>query len=195
MKYLSADPVLVYAAAGLPPFDFYNDSVKVVNYGTFTDPNCGTVIGTKEDVELNFDGLRTRVMTDPSGVQEVRVDKVLDLTALGAQFKNLCTVPAGSKIKCAIIQIVQLVVAGGTSVKVGLGTNGTSPSLLGKTTDFLKNTQNGVVPADAASLIAGATNIDLSIVATAGGLGDTTPTAGMVRCVLVYDTPAVIPNV
>lgn len=195
MKYLSSNPVPVFCAADVPSLNFYTDTLKVLDHGTYTDPNRGTTIGTVEEQELNFDSLRSRVLTDPAGLQEVRVDKTVDLTTLGALFINICTIPAGSKVKCAIVQILTLIVAGGTSVKVGIGTHGTSPSLLGKTADLLKNTQNGLVPADAASLIAGSTNIDLSAVATAGAIGDTNISAGSARVILVYDTPVVLTNV
>lgn len=181
-------------AAALPGFDYYLDTIVVKNRTTEVQDR-GEVKVRAQDVEINFDQLRTQLFTDPAGVQEVRVDTVLDLTTLGALFLNVCTIPAGSKVKCAIIQIQALVVAGGTGVKVGLGTHGTSPSLLGKTGDLLKNTKNQLVPADAASLIAGSTAIDLSIVATGGTIGDTNISAGKVRVIIVYDTPAILANV
>ncbi len=182
-------------AAPLANLDFYNDTMIVKNRTSYT-ADRGESKQVEQDIEMSFDQLRTQLMTDPAGLQEVRVDKTLDLTTLGAKFLNVCTVPAGSKIKTAIIQIVALVVAGGTTVKVGLGTHGTSPSLLGKTSALTKNAQNGLVPADAASLIASSTAIDISGVTSAGtALGDTNISAGMVRVVLVYDTPVVLANV
>lgn len=177
-----------------PDLDWSADGIVIKNRYTKTLED-GTVKNLEQVKDYTFDAFRTRVLQDPSGLQEVRVDVTLDLTTLGALFKNVCTIPAGSKVKCAIIQILTLVVAGGTSVKVGLGTTGTSPSLLGKTATLLKNAQNGLVPADAASLIAGSTNIDISAVATGGAIGDTNISAGSVRVVIVYDTPAVLANV
>ena len=196
MKFLNAEPVASYLAAALPPYDFYADTLRVKNYGSYTDPNRGTTIGIEQDVEANFDAVRTRLMTDPAGVQEMRVDVTLDLTALGALFKNICTIPPGSKVKVAILQILQLVVAGGTTVKLGIGPHAGTVNLFGNTGDLLKNTQIGKVPADAASLIASSTGIDLCAVTSAGNAaGDTNISAGMVRVVIVYDTPAIIPNV
>ncbi len=181
-------------AAPLATLDFYNDTMILKNRTSYT-ADRGESKQVEQDIEVSFDQLRTQLMTDPAGLQEVRVDKTLDLTTLSALFKNVCTIPAGSKVKLAIIQILALVVAGGTTVKVGLGTHGTSPSLLGKTAALTKNSQNGLVPADAASLIATSTNIDVCGVASAGAIGDTNISAGMVRVVIVYDTPVVLANV
>lgn len=177
-----------------PSLDWSLDGVVVRNRKSVVGDD-GITKTLTQDSDYTFDQFRTRLLQDPSGLQEVRVDKTLDLTTLGALFLNVCTIPAGSKVKCAIIQILTLVVAGGTSVKVGLGTNGTSPSLLGKTSALTKNAQNGLVVADAASLIASQTNIDVCAVASGGAIGDTNISAGSVRVVIVYDTPAVLANV
>lgn len=182
-------------AAALPNLDFYNDTVVIKNRTTQTQDR-GEVKTLLQDIEINFDQLRTQMLTDPAGLQEVRVDKVIDFTANATKFINVCTIPAGSKVKCAIVQILTLVVGGSTTVKLGIGTHGTSPSLLGKTSALTKNAQNGLVPADAASLIASSTAIDLNGVTTAGtALGDTNVTAGTARVIIVYDTPVVLANV
>ncbi len=175
--------------------DFLVDTIVVKNKTSVTGDR-GEVKSQAQDQELPLSQLRTEMLSDPAGMQEVKVDSVIDFTANATKYINVCTIPAGSKIKCAIIQILTLVVGGSTTVKLGLGTNGTSPSLLGKTAALTKNSQNGLVPADAASLIASSTNIDLNGVTTAGtALGDTNVTAGTARVIIVYDTPAILANV
>lgn len=182
-------------AADLPNLSFTNDTIVVKNRTTETQDR-GEIKTRLQEVEINFDQLRTEMLTDPAGMQEVRVDKVIDFTSNATKFIAVCTVPAGSKIKCAIIQILTAVTGGSTTVKLGLGTHLTSPSLLGKTSVLTKNAQNGLVPADAASLIATSTVIDLNGVTTAGtALGDTNVTAGTARVIVIYDTPVVLADV
>ncbi len=182
-------------AAPVPNLDFTVDTITIKNRTSVTDDR-GLVKSQEQDQEINFSQLRTEVLSDPAGMKEVRVDTVIDFTANATKFIAVAVIPAGSKIKCAIIQILTLVVGGSTTVKLGLGTHGTSPSLLGKTAALTKNSQNGLVPADAASLIASQTTIDLNGVTTAGtALGDTNVTAGTARVVIVYDTPAILADV
>ena len=182
-------------AVSTPNLDYTVDTVVVKNR-TAVVGDRGESKQTLQEVEVTLEQLHTEVMSDPAGIKEVKVDTVIDFTGNATKYKNVCTIPAGSKVKCATIQILTLVVGGSTTVKLGLGTNGTSPSLLGKTSALTKNAQNNVVPADAASLIASSTGIDLCGVTTAGtALGDTNVTAGTARVIIVYDTPAVLANV
>ncbi len=182
-------------ATATPNLDYTVDTVVVKNKTSVTGDR-GEVKSQAQDQELTLSQLRTEMLSDPAGMKEVKVDSVIDFTGNATLFKTVAVVPAGSKIKSAIIQILTLVVGGSTTVKLGLGTHGTSPSLLGKTAALTKNSQNGLVPADAASLIASQTTIDLSGVTTAGtALGDTNVTAGTARVIIVYDTPAVLADV
>ncbi len=182
-------------AVATPNLDYSIDTVVVKNKTSVTGDR-GEVKSQAQDLEITLEQLRTEVLSDPAGVSEVKVDSVIDFTSNATKFINVCTIPAGSKVKLAIIQILTLVVGGSTTVKLGLGTHGTSPSLLGKTAALTKNSQNGLVPADTASLIAADTAIDLNGVTTAGtALGDTNVTAGTARVIIVYDKPAILPNV
>lgn len=182
-------------ATATPNLDYLIDTIVVKNKTTVTQDR-GEVKSQAQDQEITLAQLRTEMLTDPAGVKEVKVDSVIDFTSNATKYINVCTIPAGSKVKCATIQILTLVVGGSTTVKLGLGTNATSPSLLGKTAALTKNSQNNVVPADAASLIATSTAIDLNGVTTAGtALGDTNVTAGTARVIIVYDTPAILANV
>lgn len=182
-------------AAVLPNLNFYNDTIVVKERKTETQDR-GEVKTLQKDFEISFDQLRTQMLTDPAGMKEVRVDTVIDFTANATKFINVCTIPAGSKVKCAIIQILTAVTGGSTTVKLGLGPNAGDMDQLGKTAALTKNSQVGSVPTDALGLIATSTAIDLNGVTTAGtALGDTNVTAGTARVVIVYDTPAVLANV
>lgn len=182
-------------ATATPNLDYTVDTIVVKNKTSVTQDR-GEVKSQNQDQEIPLSQLRTEMLSDPAGVNEVKVDSVIDFTGNATKYINVCTIPAGSKVKLAIIQILTLVVGGSTTVKLGLGTQGTSPSLLGKTAALTKNSQNGLVPADAASLIASSTGIDLCGVVTGGAaLGDTNVTAGTARVIIVYDKPAVLANV
>jgi len=187
MKFLNGQPVAACLAAALPPYDFYADVIKMVNYGTYTDPNRGTTISTRQEVELNFDGLRTRVMTDPAGLQEVRVDVTLDLSVSGGNSNlPIAVVPAGSKVKLAAFKILTAVTSV-TGTSLGIGLEGSAPhSLLAGAANLAAAYQIGNVPGDAASLNASQVTYSLCCLLT-GTLE--TATVGIVRCILVYETP------
>jgi hypothetical protein len=176
-------------------YDFTLDTIAIVNKTRVTGDRGESLEQRKEEL-VTLDQFYTELHSDPAGITDVKVDTIIDFTSNATTYINVCTVPAGSKIKLAIIQITELVVGGSTTVKLGLGTHGTSPSLLGKTSALTKNAQNGLVPADAASIIASSTGIDLCGVTTAGSaLGDTNVTAGKARVIIVYSKPAVLADV
>lgn len=185
-------------AAGIDPtIDYVVDTVHVKKHDTFTTVPEGTVKNLTSRQEANLDSLRTLLFTDPAGMQEVRVDKTFDLTALGAAFVNVCTIPAGSKVKMALIQILAAVAVASTGDSLGLGTNGTTPTLLlAGAVNLAKNYQVSKIVGDAASIIAGSTAIDLCATKNSDGtLSDHNLTAGSVRVVIVYETPVLLANV
>ncbi len=185
-------------AAGLmPDIDFVNDTMPVHDYQNFTSFPEGVTKTLKIRKELSLDQLRTFLLTDPAGMQEVRVDKTLDLTALGAAFITVCTIPAGSKVKMALFQILTTVAVASTGDSLGLGTHAGTPTLLlAGAVNLTKNYQLSKCPSDATGLIAGSTVIDLSATQNSdGSLSSSNITAGKVRVIIVYETPVVLANV
>ncbi len=185
-------------AAGLmPAVDYYIDTLPVHDYQSYATVPEGVTKTLKVRKELSLDQLRTFLMTDPAGMQEVRVDVTLDLTALGAAYKNVCTIPAGSKVKVAIFQILTTVAVASTGDSLAIGTHAGTPALLLQgAVNLAKNYQIGACPADAAALIAGSTAIDLCATQNSdGSLSSSNITAGKVRVIIVYETPVVLANV
>ncbi len=77
------------------------------------------------------------------------------------------------------------VVAGGTSVKVGIGPVG-DPDKYGKTADLAANSKIDSIPAHA--VLTSAEDVQVHMVATAGSIGDTAASAGAIRLRLVFAT-------
>jgi hypothetical protein len=92
----------------------------------------------------------------------------------------LAAIPLGAVILSAQLVVVEDVVAGGTSVKVGLGEGVVDPDLYGKTALLAAPSANSLLVLPWAAL-AGALALELNLVTAAGALGDTAPTAGKVR--------------
>ncbi len=176
--------------------EFTSDLVPVIRNQSVVVGD-GTTRQLKVPVEITVDEFRQRIMTDPAGLQEVRIDQTFNLASLGAAFVNICTIPAGSKVRLAVIQILTAVTFASSGTSLGIGTHGTTPTLLlaGAAT-LTKNYQKANTPADAAGLIASSTAIDLcGVVQSDGSISLGNITAGRVRVLLVYNTPAILPNV
>lgn len=112
--------------------------------------------------------------------------RVIDetLSALAAVSTDLTEdVPSGAVILSVQANIETACVAGGTSVKVGVGTTG-DPDKYGKTTDLTQNQKIDTLPAHA--VLSSAEDIQVNATATAGGIGDTAFSAGAVRVRIVY---------
>ena len=186
------------ASSGTPQFDFatIDTVVAIQSQNQVIDPN-GNTKQIKVNQELTLDQLHQRLFTDPTGLKEVRIDQTFDLTALGATFTPICVIPAGSKVKLAKLQILTAVTTASSGDSLGIGTHGTTPTLLlAGAANLTKNYQVGKVPADAASIIASQTTIDLcATVQSDGSISLGNITAGRVRVLLVYITPAVLDNV
>ena len=176
--------------------EFTSDTVPVVRNQSVVLGD-GTTRQLKVPVNVTVDELHQRLFTDPEGLKEVRIDQTFDLTALGAAYVAVCTIPAGSKVKRATIQILTTVVDDGSGDSLGLGTNGTTPArLLQGAASLVANYQLSKVPVDASAIIASETTIDLCATVNAdGSLSDGEITAGSVRVLIVYDTPAILPDV
>lgn len=139
---------------------------------------------------------------DPWGPQRGRIVTPVTLTSLGAKYAKVTTLPAGSVIRFMGIQIATLVVASGTSVKIGLGLHSDSPIVpYVLTSDLLKNSQD-VSYGDAANdnfkglPLAADTDIDLLVTTSAGtALGSGNITAGQVIVSIIVDLPPTFPQV
>src|SRR4051812_28041416 len=110
-------------------FDFASDTVPVIRKQSVVLGD-GTTRHLQVPVEITFDELRQRIMTDPTGLKEVRIDQTFDLTLLGAAYVNICTVPAGSKVRLAVIQILTAVTFASSGTSLGVGTHAATPTLL-----------------------------------------------------------------
>ncbi len=137
-------------------------------------------------VEELSDVLRDRAESLKYNVFEATVD----LTDLGALFVALVTLPAGAVVRAASALITETVVAGGTSVKLGIGPTGTK----NKYGNVAALTADSHVEAAFASAVGTSTEaVLLNIVATGGtAAGDTTPTAGTVMVRIEYETMNVL---
>jgi len=178
--------------------EFTSDTVPVIRNQSVVLGD-GTTRQLKVPVVITLEELHQRLFVDPTGLQEVRVDETIDITALApdAGYIAVCVIPAGSKVKRATIQILTTVVDDGTGDSLGLGTHGTTPALLLQgAANLTQNYQLSKVPVDANAIIASQTTIDLCATVVAdGSLSDGNLVSGKVRVLIVYDTPAILPNV
>ena len=112
--------------------------------------------------------------------------KVIDetLAALSAISTDLTEdIPDGAYILSVQSNIETLVVAGGTSAKVGIGPIG-DPDKYGLSSAFTKNLKTDVIPAHA--VLSGAEDVQVHMVTAAGDIGDTVASSGAVRVRIVY---------
>jgi hypothetical protein len=124
-----------------------------------------------------------------TGLQVKVLEEVVVLTDAGAKFVAMTTpIPAGAVILSVQANIDVLAVAGGTSVKVGLGLNATDVNKYGITSALTKNLKINTIP-DWAVLSAPET-IDVCAAVTDGSdVGDSNFSAGSVRVRIVYLEP------
>lgn len=118
--------------------------------------------------------------------------KVIDETVSGftgaKTFDLTQDVPTGAVILSVQSNIETTVVAGGTSVKVGIGIGGGDVDKYGKTGTFAQNQKtDSILDWD---VLSGAEDIQIGILVTDGtSLGDTNASAGAVRVRIVYALP------
>ncbi len=123
--------------------------------------------------------------TDLEGYTIVVLDETLSgLSAISTDISQ--DIPDGAVYLCVQGNIETLVVAGGTSVKVGIGPVG-DPDKYGITSAFTKNLKIDTIPAHA--VLSGAEDLQVNMCATGGGIGDTVARAGAVRVRIVYAVP------
>lgn len=123
----------------------------------------------------------------PNGPKEVIIDVTLDFNGNESESMTVGIIPAGSVVKYAAMLVTTTVVGGSTTVKLGLGPAGGDVDQFGL---------SGALTAATATkscytvLLTSQTTISVNGVVTNGSaLGDTDLTAGVVRVVMVYDTP------
>jgi hypothetical protein len=118
------------------------------------------------------------------------IDETLDLTTLGGKTKNLtATIPVGAVILSVQTNVEALVVAGGTSVQLGIGSgNATATNTYGVSTTLTKNTKTNYLAATYGAVAATPEQISVNAVVTGAGasLGNTNISAGSVRVRVVY---------
>lgn len=119
------------------------------------------------------------------GCKVVEVDEII--TGLAAISTDISQdIPDGSVLLCVQANIETLVVAGGTSVKVGIGPT-SDPDKYGITSALTKNLKIDTIPAH--DVLSGAEDVQINMCATGGGIGDSAASSGDVRVRLVYAIP------
>jgi len=119
------------------------------------------------------------------GYEIVVFDEIVSALAAVSTDLNI-DMPDGAYIICMQGNIETAVVAGGTSVKVGIGPVG-DPDKYGITSAFTQNLKIDTIPVHA--ILSGAEDVQINMCATGGGIGDTVASAGAVRVRAVYAVP------
>jgi hypothetical protein len=156
----------------------------VTGAGTFADLTGSGLALTK----AGFAGSVALTIGEGSsnGFQIKQIDELVDLTALGATSVALTTpIPAGAVILSAQANVDELVVAGGTTVKVALGLAAGDVDKYGKTASLVLNQKINTL-ADWAVLSAQEDIAVCGVVTDGTTLGDSNITAGKVQVRIVY---------
>jgi hypothetical protein len=154
--------------------------------------------GTLQVVEGSFStGLDSVAVGVEALPALVGFDLVVDLEgAVGVDVPVGGLIPIGAILWSVQASIDELVVAGGTSVKVGIGVGAADPDKYGLSATLLKNAKTNFRFALPLAALAGAEQIHVSMVIGAGTAGDTAATAGKVRVKVAYIAvlPAALPD-
>ena len=119
--------------------------------------------------------------TDSEGLETIVVDKTVTLGAVAGV--AIFTVPAGAILWSVQANVSTAAVAGGTSVKIGIGTDD-DPGLYGITSALTKNLK---IDTTIGARLATETAIKAFPCAAAGTIGDTAFTSGAIRVRIIYD--------
>ncbi len=161
--------------AGLETLVSLDDTALVKTDGT-TPFTAGNAVGA---VAQSFgsdatEGYEIKVVDETvSGLAAISTDLTADI-------------PSGAYLLSVQANIETLVVAGGTSVKVGIGPT-SDPDKYGITSAFTKNLKIDTIPPHA--VLSGAEDVQINMCATGGAIGDTAASAGAVRIRIVYALP------
>jgi hypothetical protein len=119
--------------------------------------------------------------TDSEGLETIVVDKTVTLGAVAGV--AIFTVPVGAILWSVQANVSTAAVAGGTSVKIGIGTDD-DPGLYGITSALTKNLK---IDTTIGARLATETAIKAFPCAAAGTIGDTAFTSGAIRVRIIYD--------
>ncbi len=152
-----------------------------------------------QDVDTSMSDLRDNLNAPPAGFQTIYFDKTLVIpgTNANAYYDMGVNIPIGSIVRSIGLKILDTVIGGGTTVKLGIGLDpaGTVNDNVNKysyTADFLigtkfNNLYNVVTPITAAE------DLVLTGLTSAGTAeGNTALTGGTVRVHGSYDTPVIL---
>lgn len=157
----------------------WTDSLRVVD-----SVQTGTGTGTLTR-DVPFDAIHTRIMNDPSGVQEVRLDQTFDLTGLAATFKLLFTVPAGAIIDQVSLYITSTIAGTGNLAKLAIGAHGGTTNTWGAVATLTAGSHSEKMIAS--SVLGGSTAVELCGVTSDGSTITTgTITSGAVHATITY---------
>ena len=119
--------------------------------------------------------------TDSEGLETIVVDKTITLGAVVGV--DIYTIPAGAILRSVQANVSTLAVAGGTSAKIGVGTDA-DPDLYGLTSALMKNLK---IDTTIGTRLATETAIKAFPCAAAGTIGNTAFTSGAIRVRIIYD--------
>lgn len=119
--------------------------------------------------------------TDSEGLETIVVDKTVTLGTVAGVAVH--TVPLGAILRSVQANVSTAAVAGGTSVKIGIGTDD-DPGLYGITSALTKNLK---IDTTIGARLATETAIKAFPCAAAGTIGDTAFTSGAIRVRIIYD--------
>jgi hypothetical protein len=137
--------------------------------------------------DMPVDEFRQLLQNDPFGMQRTRFDTIVNLTNLNATSQIALAIPAGSVIQYVAARIISLVVAGGTTAAIGIGSS-TSVSKYGFTASLVVNQHiQGLYASNGAS--AGENIGVIANVSGGGTIGGGNITAGRVHLRVIYDSP------
>jgi len=124
-------------------------------------------------------------------VKKLQADVTLSTTAADVDTDLEQDFPAGAVVLSVRANIHTLVVAGSTSVKIGIGIT-TDEDKYGKTTGLTKNLKITTIPDWA--VLAAAEDVQVQVCDTSGDEGDTAASAGIVTVELIWAELANLAN-
>ena len=145
-----------------------------------------TANAVQERDDMPVDEFRQLLQNDPFGIQRIRFDTIINLTALGATSQIALAVPAGAVVRYVAGRITQTIVASSTTAAIGIGSSGTV-SKYGFTASLLAG--QTITTLTSGGISAGE-NIGVVANVTGGGtVGGGNITAGKVHLRVIYDLP------
>jgi hypothetical protein len=144
-------------------------------------------------VQVPFQLFYATLFNNPILPRAYLFNSVINCSTAGSnEYVNAVIVPTGAIIKYAGLYIQDEVIAGGTSVKIALAPHGDLTNTYVITSNLSAGiTKSALIP-DTTPLASPLT-LDVCCVTTAGSaLGNTPPSSGFVRVVVMYLTPTIL---